>query len=324
MVNHCKRLIVVVPAYNESQIIKKSVTKLSEVLKHLIDQQLVSKESKLLFVNDGSEDDTWDQLISFHKENSLVTAINFSRNFGHQNAIIGGLTEAYDYGDIFITIDADLQDDPWAIVEMVKSYYEGFDVVYGVRESRTTDTLFKRSTAGLFYTLMSKLGVKMVPEAADFRLTSKRVVKQLLSYSERNLFLRGIVPDIGFPSTNVYYSRKERELGETKYPLRKMIGLAWDGITSFSMAPMRFVLFLGIFSLTVSFIMLVYTLGQHIWGDTVRGWSSLMLSIWFIGGSQLIGLAIFGEYLGKVFNNTKQRPRFIVQDNLLKEGQDNA
>lgn len=295
------RLIIVVPAYNEEEILSKSVSVLTDVMKNLVSENLAAKESRILFVNDGSKDRTWSQIVEFSNENSFVTGINFSRNFGHQNAIVGGLSEAYQYGDVFITIDADLQDDPWAIVDMMKAYQNGYDVVYGVRDSRKTDTFFKRQTAGSFYKLMDNLGVKMVPQAADFRLTSKRVVKQLLSYSERNLFLRGIVPDIGFPSTNVYYSRKERELGETKYPLRKMIGLAWDGITSFSMAPMRFVLFLGVFSMLVSLGMFVYTVAQHFWGDTVQGWSSLMLSIWFLGGAQLIGLSIFGEYLGKIF-----------------------
>ncbi|WP_415154033.1 glycosyltransferase family 2 protein [Leuconostoc gelidum] len=246
-----------------------------------------------------------------------ISGINFSRNFGHQNAIIGGLTATRDYGDIFITIDADLQDDVGTIVKMIDAYDQGYDVVYGARNTRETDTKFKRWTAEMFYHVMKSIGVEMVPESADYRLTSRRVVDHLLEYKERNLFLRGIVPKIGFPSTVIYYARKEREAGKTKYPLRKMISFAWDGITSFSVAPMHVVLTMGVITTLISILMMLYTGWQYLSGQTIQGWSSLMVSIWFLGGVQLIGLSIIGEYVGKVFNETKARPRFIIQDNLL-------
>lgn len=313
------RLVIVVPAYNEEESLPKSLDILGNVLQKLVQKQQVSGESKIVVVNDGSKDKTWNIVEDFSKKYSYISGINFSRNFGHQNAVIGGLTASRDFGDVFITIDADLQDDVNAIPKMMDAFDQGYDVVYGARSARKTDTRFKRWTAEMFYKLMNKIGVEMVPDAADFRLTSGRVVDELLNYKERNLFLRGIVPKIGFPSTVVYYERKERELGESKYPLKKMLGLAWDGITSFSIAPMHFVLSIGLLTTFISFLMLIYTAIQYFIGHTIQGWSSIMVSIWFIGGIQLIGLSIIGEYLGKVFNETKGRPRFIIQDNLLKE-----
>ncbi|MBS9334891.1 glycosyltransferase family 2 protein [Fructobacillus sp. M1-13] len=316
--NKKNRLIIVVPAYNEEEALGKSLDVLQNVLLTLIKQQKVSNESKLVVVNDGSKDKTWQIIEDASKQSDYISGINFSRNFGHQNAIIGGLTASRPYGDVFITIDADLQDDVKAIYEMVDNYLDGYDVVYGARNDRETDSRFKRWTADTFYKLMNKIGVELVPESADFRLTSGRVVDELLDYPEQNLFLRGILPSIGFPSTVVYYKRKERELGESKYPLRKMLALAWDGITSFSIAPMHLVLFMGILTTFVSFVMLFYTAIQYLNGHVIQGWSSLMVSIWFIGGIQLIALSIIGEYIGKVFKETKKRPRFIIQDNLLK------
>ncbi|CAK1229570.1 glycosyltransferase family 2 protein [Fructobacillus cardui] len=311
------RLVIVVPAYNEEESLPKSLGVLGNILQGLVKQKKVSDLSKIVVVNDGSKDKTWNIIEEFSKKYSYISGINFSRNFGHQNAVIGGLTASRNYGDVFITIDADLQDDVNVIPKMIDAFDQGYDVVYGARNERKTDTRFKRWTAELFYKLMNKIGVEMVPDAADFRLTSGRVVDQLLSYKERNLFLRGIVPKIGFPSKVIYYERKERELGESKYPLKKMLGLAWDGITSFSVAPMHFVLTLGLLTTLISFLMLIYTAYQYFIGHTIQGWSSIMVSIWFIGGIQLIGLSIIGEYLGKVFNETKARPRFIIQDNLL-------
>lgn len=230
--------MIVIPAYNEEEMLNKSLGEINEVLTTLIKHGEVASSSKLLVVNDGSADLTWQIITDNAAKNEHITGINFSRNFGHQNAIIGGLTAALDYGDIFITIDADLQDDINAIYEMVQQYHAGYDVVYGVRNSRKTDTAFKRTTAESFYTLMKKIGVEMVPDSADYRLMSKRAVEHLLEYKESNLFLRGIVPKIGFPSTKVYYARKPREAGTSKYPLKKMLLFAWDGITSFSVAPM--------------------------------------------------------------------------------------
>ncbi|MFT8600612.1 MAG: glycosyltransferase family 2 protein [Leuconostoc pseudomesenteroides] len=315
-----ERLMIVVPAYNEEEVLPKSLDILGEMIKRLVNQKLVAVGSKIVVVNDGSSDKTWEIIKKYHESNSEIAGINFSRNFGHQNAIIGGLSAAVDYGDIFITIDADLQDDVEAIVSMLEARLKGFDIVYGARNNRETDTSFKKWTASAFYNIMKKIGVEMVPQAADYRLMSRRAVEYLLKYKERNLFLRGIVPTIGFPSTIVYYARKEREAGTTKYPLRKMLSFAWDGITSFSVVPMHFVLGMGIVTTLVSLFMLLYTAWQYFSGATIQGWSSLMVSIWFLGGVQLIGLSVIGEYVGKVFNEVKGRPRYIIKDNLLIGG----
>lgn len=315
-----ERLMIVVPAYNEEEALPKSLDILGEMIKRLVNQKLVAIGSKIVVVNDGSSDKTWEIIKKYHESNSEIAGINFSRNFGHQNAIIGGLSAAVDYGDIFITIDADLQDDVEAIVSMLEARLKGFDIVYGARNNRETDTSFKKWTASAFYKIMKKIGVEMVPQAADYRLMSRRAVEYLLKYKERNLFLRGIVPTIGFPSTIVYYARKEREAGTTKYPLRKMLSFAWDGITSFSVVPMHFVLGMGIVTTLVSVFMLLYAAWQYFSGATIQGWSSLMVSIWFLGGVQLIGLSVIGEYVGKVFNEVKGRPRYIIKDNLLIGG----
>lgn len=313
-----ERLMIIVPAYNEEAALPKTLGILEELLKKLKHQNLVGDGSKVVVVNDGSSDKTWQIIENYHRLNSDITGINFSRNFGHQNAIIGGLSASLDFGDVFITIDADLQDDVEAMVSMIQARSKGFDVVYGARNNRETDTEFKKWTATAFYGFMKKIGVEMIPQAADYRLMSRRVVEYLLKYKEKNLFLRGIVPTIGFPSTVVYYARKEREAGTTKYPLRKMLSFAWDGITSFSVAPMHFVLGMGIVTTLVSALMLLYTTGKYFAGETIQGWSSLMVSIWFLGGIQLIGLSIIGEYIGKIFNEVKGRPRYIIQDNLLR------
>lgn len=315
-----ERLMIVVPAYNEEEALPKSLDILGEMIKRLVNQKLVAIGSKIVVVNDGSSDKTWEIIKKYHESNSEIAGINFSRNFGHQNAIIGGLSAAVDYGDIFITIDADLQDDVEAIISMLEARLKGFDIVYGARNNRETDTSFKKWTASAFYNIMKKIGVEMVPQAADYRLMSRRAVEYLLKYKERNLFLRGIVPTIGFPSTIVYYARKEREAGTTKYPLRKMLSFAWDGITSFSVVPMHFILGMGIVTTLVSLFMLLYTAWQYFSGATIQGWSSLMVSIWFLGGVQLIGLSVIGEYVGKVFNEVKGRPRYIIKDNLLIDG----
>lgn len=315
-----ERLMIVVPAYNEEEALPKSLDILGEMIKRLVNQKLVAIGSKIVVVNDGSSDKTWEIIKKYHESNSEIAGINFSRNFGHQNAIIGGLSAAVDYGDIFITIDADLQDDVEAIVSMLEARLKGFDIVYGARNNRETDTSFKKWTASAFYNIMKKIGVEMVPQAADYRLMSRRAVEYLLKYKERNLFLRGIVPTIGFPSTIVYYARKEREAGTTKYPLLKMLSFAWDGITSFSVVPMHFVLGMGIVTTLVSLFMLLYAAWQYFSGATIQGWSSLMVSIWFLGGVQLIGLSVIGEYVGKVFNEVKGRPRYIIKDNLLIGG----
>lgn len=307
-------LTIVVPCYNEEEVLPETVKELGKVLENLIDQQKISKQSKILFIDDGSKDQTWKSIRRFESQFNYVTGIKFSRNFGHQNALVAGLTMAVNYSDVMITIDADLQDDVNAIYKMVAKYHEGKDIVYGVRDNRDTDTVFKRKTALSFYKLMKKLGVEMVPNAADYRLMSKRAVETLLQFKERNLFLRGMVPMVGFPSSKVFYSRKERFAGESKYPLRKMVKFAIDGITSFSTAPIKLIMGLGIMVVIVGVILLVYTLIQHSLGHVVAGWSSMMVSLWVLGGVQLICISMVGEYIGKIYSEVKERPRFTIEE----------
>ena len=273
---------------------------------------MVSDQSKILFVNDGSKDKTWNLISEYTSKYSYVAGVKFSRNYGHQNALLAGMSLAVKYSDMIITIDADLQDDVNAILEMVKKYHEGYDVIYGVRNSRETDTFFKSRTALAFYSLMKNLGVNLIPDSADYRLLSKRATKALLSFKERNLFLRGMVPLVGYKSAKVYYARKERFAGKSKYPLSKMLHFALDGITSFSIAPIHLILYLGILTVIISIICMIYTLVEKITGHIVTGWASLMLSIWFLGGVQLISISIIGEYIGKIFSEVKHRPRFNI------------
>lgn len=308
-------LTIVVPCYNEEEVLPETTLELGKILMDLIESKKISSVSKILFVNDGSKDQTWNIIKDFTEKYSYVTGIKFTRNYGHQNALLAGMTVANDYSDMIITIDADLQDDVNAIPEMVDRYREGYDVVYGVRNSRKTDTVFKRKTALAYYSIMGKLGVNLVPDSADYRLLSHRATTSLLQYTERNLFLRGMVPLVGYKSTKVYYARKERFAGESKYPLKKMINFAFDGITSFSVAPIHLILNIGLIIVLISLIMMVYTLIHKIMGDVVTGWSSLMLSLWFIGGVQLISISLIGEYVGKVFFEVKQRPRYNIEEN---------
>lgn len=306
-------LTIVVPCYNEEEVLPETVKELGAILNQLIQAQKIAANSKLLFVNDGSRDQTWNLIQKFSQKHDYVTGIKFTRNYGHQNALLAGMNVAVPYSDMIITIDADLQDDVNAIPKMVDAFLAGYDVVYGVRNSRKTDTAFKRQTALGYYALMKKLGVNLVPDSADYRLLSKRATEALLQYQERNLFLRGMVPLVGFKSTKVYYPRKERFAGESKYPLGKMIHFALDGITSFSIAPIHLILGLGVITVVVSIILMLYTIYEKIRGNVVSGWSSLMISIWLLGGIQLISLSIIGEYVGKVFTEVKHRPRFNIE-----------
>ena len=306
-------LTIVVPCYNEEEVLPETVKELGTILNQLIQAQKIAVNSKLLFVNDGSRDQTWNLIQKFSQKHDYVTGIKFTRNYGHQNALLAGMNVAVPYSDMIITIDADLQDDVNAIPKMVDAFLTGYDVVYGVRNSRKTDTAFKRQTALGYYALMKKLGVNLVPDSADYRLLSKRATEALLQYQERNLFLRGMVPLVGFKSTKVYYPRKERFAGESKYPLGKMIHFALDGITSFSIAPIHLILGLGVITVVVSIILMLYTIYEKIRGNVVSGWSSLMVSIWLLGGIQLISLSIIGEYVGKVFTEVKHRPRFNIE-----------
>ena len=282
----------------------------------MIEQGKIAKKSRILYVNDGSKDQTWSLISRLHEECEYVSGINLSRNRGHQNAVLAGLMYAKDYCDAAISMDADLQDDINAIDEMVDKFNNGIDVVYGVRSSRKKDSFFKKFTAESFYRIMQHMGVDIVFNHADYRLMSKRVLFQLENYKEVNLFLRGIVPLIGYPADIVYYERNERFAGESKYPLKKMLSFAFDGITSFSIKPIRCIMTLGMLIFIVSIAILIYSIIRHIIGATVLGWSSLMISIWALGGLQLLAIGIIGEYIGKMYLETKGRPRFVLQDIL--------
>lgn len=317
-------LTIVIPCFNEQEVLPETVKELGSILKNLIQQEKISSNSKLLFVNDGSRDKTWQLISKYTGEYSYVTGIKFSRNYGHQNALLAGMTVAVKYSDMIITIDADLQDDVNAIPEMVDKYLEGYDVVYGVRNSRETDTFFKRRTALAFYGLMRRLGVNLVPDSADYRLLSKRATEGLLAFKERNLFLRGMVPLVGYKSAKVYYARKERFAGKSKYPLSKMLHFALDGVTSFSIAPIHLILYLGLITVLISIICMIYTIVEKYLGHVVSGWSSLMISIWLLGGIQLISISVIGEYIGKIFSEVKRRPRYTIESETYTQKMTNG
>jgi glycosyltransferase involved in cell wall biosynthesis len=310
-------LTIVVPCYNEEEVFPDTVFQLTNMLKSLIQEQLISESSNLLFVDDGSCDKTWDLIHDAYSKTPLIRGIKLACNAGHQNALFAGLLAAKDYADCVISIDADLQDDIEVIREFVKKYREGYDVVFGVRDSRDTDNFFKRNTACAFYAFMRKLGVNLVPHHADFRLMSKRSLIELARYEETNLFLRGIVPTLGFPSTQVFYDRLKRTAGESKYPIKKMLALAMDGITSFSIAPIRLVTMLGFLTIFFSISLSLYAIFIKIFDKPSSGWSSTIILISFFGGIQLLSIGIIGEYIGKIYNETKKRPRYIVETALV-------
>ena len=311
-----KTLYVVIPCYNEEEVLKETTKRLKEKLTNLIDKKIISKDSRVMYVNDGSKDKTWKLIKEINSKEKLFTGITLSRNRGHQNALVAGLLTAKEYADVVISMDADLQDDINAIDEMLEKYNNGCEIVYGVRSSRKKDTFFKKVTAEGFYKFMKLMGVDIVFNHADYRLTSKKVLEQFENYKEVNLFLRGIFPLIGYKTDVVYYERAERFAGESKYPLKKMLNFAWDGITSFSVKPLRFICSLGFIILFISFVIMVYSLVQKIGGNTVDGWTFITISIWFIGGLQMLSIGIVGEYIGKMYNETKARPRYIISENL--------
>ncbi|AUI71748.1 glycosyltransferase family 2 protein [Companilactobacillus alimentarius] len=313
------KLSIVVPCYNEEEVLHETTKELTNILSGLMNASKISKNSKIVFVDDGSKDKTWALISEFSDKYNCVSGVKLSRNFGHQGALLAGVTTASEDSDAVITIDADLQDDVNAIPKMVNEYLQGAEIVYGVRNNRDTDTAFKRGTAEMFYRFMGFLGVKLVPDSADYRLMSQRACKVLLSYKERNLFLRGIVPLVGFKSAKVFYARKERFAGVSKYPLRKMIKFAIDGITSFSIVPIKMIMGLGFFIVLISIVLLIYSLVQKINGNVVEGWSSLMISIWALGGVQLISISVIGEYVGKIFSEVKGRPRFTIERDIYTE-----
>ena len=306
-------LYVVVPCYKEEEVLPETSKRLKAKLTALIAQGKISPRSRILFVNDGSKDRTWPIIEELHAQDRIFSGVNLSRNRGHQNALLAGLMTAVQYADMMVSMDADLQDDIDAMDRMIDAYHEGYDVVYGVRSSRKTDSFFKRFTAESFYKLMKAMGVDIVFNHADYRLMSRRAVEGLSQFKEVNLFLRGIVPQIGYPWTTVEYERAKRFAGESKYPLKKMLSFAFDGITSFSVKPLRLILVLGAVIFALSLVMLLWTLIRWIAGATVSGWASLMCSIWMIGGIQLLALGVIGEYMGKVYSEAKARPRFIIE-----------
>ena len=313
-------LSIVVPCYNEEQVLKETASRLVALMNRMADaQQIDPQRSSILFVNDGSSDQTWPLIVELHQSLPYVCGVKLAGNVGHQNALMAGLDTARTLADAIISIDADLQDDINVIPEMVTLYAEGYDIVYGVRRERTTDTWFKRNTALGFYHLMRWWGVRSVYNHADFRLMSRRAVEQLGQYRERNLFLRGIVPLIGYKTTQVYYDRAERFAGESKYPLSKMINFAIDGITSFSVAPVRMIIYIGLAFILISVVMLGYVMVSLANGTAVPGWSSLLLSLWFIGGSVLLSIGVVGEYIGKIYLEVKARPRYNIEEICLKK-----
>ncbi|MNH93305.1 putative glycosyltransferase YkoT [compost metagenome] len=310
-------LTIVVPCYNEEEVLPETVLRLSRVITNLVQDKLISNTSTILFVDDGSKDKTWELIEHYHQNNPIVTGLKLAKNAGHQSALLAGLMTAKAYSDCVVSIDADLQDDVEVIREFVMKFHEGFEIVYGVRQNRTTDTFFKRATAQGFYKLMTRMGVKIQYNHADYRLMSKRTLQELEKFKEVNLFLRGIVPLIGFPSTQVYYDRHERFAGESKYPLKKMLSFALDGITSFSVTPIRFVTLTGFALFALSILAGIYAIIGKLWGTTVSGWTSLILSVWFIGGVQLLALGLIGEYIGKIYREVKQRPLYIIEKEVL-------
>lgn len=307
-------LYLIIPCYNEEAVLYETEKQLTEKMKKMMEATLISKESKIVFVNDGSKDKTWEIITELHVKNKMVQGINLSRNRGHQNAVLAGLMTVKEEADMVISLDADLQDDIEVLSDFVQAYYDGADVVYGVRNSRETDTFFKRNTALAFYKLMQSMGVDIVYNHADYRLMSKRVLMELQNFKEVNLFLRGLVPLVGFKSATVEYERHERFAGESKYPLKKMLAFAIDGITSFSIKPIRLVTVTGLIVFTVSILMLIYSLVRHFTGATITGWTSLIVSIWAIGGLELLAIGVVGEYIGKIYMETKARPKFIIED----------
>lgn len=313
------RLAIVVPCYNEEEVFPETAKRLTALLKDLIQKGKIAEDSFALFVNDGSKDNTWQLIEAEYRQNPYVTGLKLAGNVGHQNALLAGLMTAKDLGDITVSIDADLQDDVNVIEEMVDKYHEGFDIVYGVRSERETDTDFKRITAQGFYKFMHLMGAKSVYNHADFRLMSRRAVEALSGYKERNLFLRGLVPLIGYNTTSVYYKRSERFAGESKYPLKKMLSFAFDGITSFSIRPITLIAALGAIIIACCIAAGIYTVISLCIGVAVPGWASIMLSIWFLGGVQLLSIGLIGQYIGKVYMEVKERPRYHIETLLTHD-----
>lgn len=312
-------LYIVVPCYNEQEVLPVTGKSFLKKIRQLITENKIHKDSRVVFVNDGSRDNTWNIICNFAKENIEIEGISLSRNRGHQNAVLAGLMEVKDKCNITITIDCDGQDDIHAMDKMIEEYINGCEVVYGVRNNRDTDTLFKRATAEGYYKVLKFMGAEVVFNHADYRLLSSRVLQELARYKEVNIYLRGMVPLVGFKSTAVYYKRYERQAGESHYPLRKMLALAFDGITSLSIKPIRMIMGLGMGIAFLSFIGVIWSVVVRISGNAVSGWASMTCLICFLGGIQLICLGVLGEYIGKIYMETKGRPRYIISEKTFEE-----
>lgn len=308
------KLFVVLPCYNEEEVLGETSKRLLELYGKMISEGTVSPDSKIVFVDDGSRDRTWEIISGLCEQNDTYRGVKLAHNAGHQNALLGGLMTVKDECDCAVSIDADLQDDINVIPEMVKKFDNGCDVVYGVRSERKTDSFFKRTTAQGFYKFMAVMGVDVVYNHADYRLMSRRALNDLENFKEVNLFLRGLVPLIGYKSDSVYYERAERFAGESKYPLKKMLSFAFDGITSFSVKPIKVLWSMGLIVCIAAVIAAIYTLVSKFFGYTSDGWASLMCSIWFLGGVQLVSIGIIGEYIGKIYKESKARPRYIIEE----------
>ena len=319
MKKNSKRLGIIVPCYNEEEVFENTTKVLVDLIKNLIAKNKISADSFVLYVNDGSSDNTWNLITEETKKNKFVYGLGLAANVGHQNALLAGIIESKNMVDMSISIDADLQDDINVIEDMIDLYNQGNDIVYGVRNDRTNDSWVKRVTAQGFYKFMTLMGVKSVYNHADFRLMSNRAMEQLSKYKERNLFLRGLVPLIGYKTDCVYYSRGKRMAGESKYPLKKMLSFAFDGITSFSIKPMTMICLLGLSIIVVSIIAMIYGIVGYFLGNSVGGWSSLFCSIWFIGGVQLLSIGIIGQYIGKTYIEVKERPRYNVDEFIISD-----
>jgi len=316
------KLAIVIPCFNEEEVMTELSNRLSSLISDLTKDKKISDNSFVLLIDDGSVDNTWTLISELHKKNNIFRGLKLARNVGHQNALISGLHFVTNKCDACISIDADLQDDISVIGEMISGLESGYDIVYGVRDSRKTDTVFKRSTAKLFYKFMQFLDVNTVYNHADYRLMSNRALRELVRFKEKNLFIRGIVPLIGFKTENVYYLRAERFAGKTKYPFKKMLNFALDGITSFSVKPLRLIFLIGCVIMLASVVSFAYIIISYLMGGTIAGWTSNMISIWFLGSLTIISLGIIGEYIGKIYTEVKDRPLYNVEETLFADSDD--
>ncbi|MBR4719906.1 MAG: glycosyltransferase family 2 protein [Lachnospiraceae bacterium] len=310
------KLSIVVPCYNEQEVLPETIQKLTELVGQLVAEDKISDDSFILFVDDGSKDDTWNIISKAVEENECIQGLKLAANAGHQNALLAGLMTVREEVDAAISIDADLQDDIRVVSDMIDRYTDGCDIVYGVRNSRKTDSFLKRSSAECFYSIMKLMGTKSIYNQADFRLMSSRALEGLSQFKERNLFLRGIVPMIGYKSDCVYYDRLKRAAGESKYSVKKMIELAVEGITSFSIKPMSFIMGTGVFVIFCAIAFAIHAFRSYVTGDVVSGWTSIVLSLWFIGGLVLFSIGVVGQYVGKIYLEVKERPRYIIEERI--------